>query len=431
MTDHRVDALLRELTDAVVPDDDVSGRIERRVMKEIAGPRSSRRALHVAVASVAATAIATGALLLRGTSARAASPAERAADRLLKPGVIVATRATGPTPGSQAPVVEEWTSVDAYRIRRTRHLGTTVEPRRRTTTVDAVVHMDMSTGTIIRLAQWSPPATLLVGTAEMNAPTGWSTAFAQAVREGRLHDAGHDGSGNALVRGDIALAYPRGTDDPNPKCATTTTVTLSGTTDLPIAERIDIVCPLGQTTSRTERSLQTTILEPNPASRRLLQIGDHPIRRAFLVDPPPNGRRPLAIQRAKRAAAMDPVADAVTGEVLARVTANAQRLSRLNQANSARGEAIPATAAEVLHVLRRPDLLATGRRPSTTKLILVVLHGNFTMVTARPPRGKSPPNGDTIVVVTDADGRTTHNWWCCSDDLQLTMLGEPTRFTIP
>lgn len=429
MNDDRVDAVLRELTDAVVPHDDVSRRIEQRVMRQIARPRRSRRALHAAVATIGVAAVATGALVLHGTSPRDASPAARAANLLLTPGVIVATRATEPSPG---PVVDEWTSVDAYGIRRTRDVVTTVAPDgRQTPQVDAVLHMDQSTGRIIRLAQWTPPATLVVGTAEMSAPIGWSTAFAQAVRDGRMRDAGHDGYGNPLVRGDGALASPGGVSDPNPRCATITTVTLSATTDLPIAERVDIACPLAvRTSSHTERSLQTATLEPTPASRRLLQIGDHPIRRAFLVDRPPNGRRPLGIQTAKRAAAMNPVADAITSEVLGRVTATAARLAHLNLADTARGEAIDTTAGDVRQVLRRADLIPQATTPSTTRLILVVLHGNFTMVTARPPRGKSPPKGNTIVVVTDADGRTTHNWWCCSDDLQLTMLGEPTRFTI-
>ena len=429
MNDDRVDTVLRELTNGIVADDDVNRRIERRVMRQITRPRRSRRALHVAVATVGAGAVATGALLLRSTSPRDGSPAARAANLLLTPGVVVATRATGLSPGSGTPVVQEWTSVDAYGIRRTRHMLTTVaSDGRRTPRVDAVLHMDQSTGKVIRLAKWNPPATLVVGTAEMDAPIGWSTAFAQAVRDRRMSDAGHDGSGNALVRGGGALANPGGVGDQNPNCRTTTTVTLSATTDLPIAERVDIACPLVvPTTSQTERSLQTTILEPAPANQRLLQIGDHPIRQAFMVD----GPSPLTIAVAKRAAGMTGGADAVTDAVLARVQANAQRVADLYGADTARGEAIATTAGEVRQVLRRPDLLPQAATPSTTKLIAVVLHGTFTMDTARRPHSKPPPTGNTIVFVAGADGRTTNAWRCCTDDLQLSMLGEPTRFTIP
>jgi hypothetical protein len=124
-------------------------------------------------------------------------------------------------------------------------------------------------------------------------------------------------------------------------------------------------------------------------------------------------------------------ADAVTGAVLARVQANAQRVAHLNAADTAQGEAIATTAGEVRHVLRRPDLLPQAATPSTTKLIVVVLHGTLTMDTARRPHSKLPPTGNTIVFVAGADGRTTNGWRCCTDDLQLSLLGEPTRFTIP
>ena len=82
-------------------------------------------------------------------------------------------------------------------------------------------------------------------------------------------------------------------------------------------------------------------------------------------------------------------------------------------------------------MLRRPDLLPQAATPSTTKLIVVVLHGTFTMDTARRPHSKLPPTGNTIVFVAGADGRTTNGWRCCTDDLQLSLLGEQTRFTIP